>query len=105
MICKVIAYNMIAIHKKRIIHADIKPNNVLIKKTITGTYTAKIIDFDSSYFEDSLPTSDDLQCDTIYLSPEGFCTYVRKQKRLPQSRYICFGNLILSISYRRYAFF
>ena len=30
MICKVIAYNMIAIHKKRIIHADIKPNNVLI---------------------------------------------------------------------------
>ena len=43
MICKVIAYNMIAIHKKRIIHADIKPNNVLIKKTITGTYTAKII--------------------------------------------------------------
>ena len=72
MICKVIAYNMIAIHKKRIIHADIKPNNVLIKKTITGTYTAKIIDFDSSYFEDSLPTPDDLQCDTIYLSPEGF---------------------------------
>lgn len=72
MICKVIAYNMIAIHKKRIIHADIKSNNVLIKKTITGTYTAKIIDFDSSYFEDSLPTPDDLQCDTIYLSPEGF---------------------------------
>ena len=43
MICKVIAYNMIAIHKKRIIHADIKPNNVLIKKTITGTYTAKLL--------------------------------------------------------------
>ena len=79
MICKVIAYNMIAIHKKRIIHADIKPNNVLIKKTITGTYTAKIIDFDSSYFED-------------------FCTYVRKQKRLPQKQiYLLWESYFVNI--------
>lgn len=72
MICRVIAYNMISVHQNDIIHADIKPNNILIKETIAGVYTAKIIDFDSSFFEDDLPSSDDIQCDTVYMAPETF---------------------------------
>ena len=72
IVCRVIAYNMMSIHAQKIVHADIKPDNILIKRTITGTYTAKIIDFDSSFFETDLPEPDDLQCDTVYMSPECF---------------------------------
>lgn len=82
MICRVIAYNMMSIHKQGIIHADIKPDNILIKETITGVYTAKIIDFDSSFFEDALPEPDDLQCDTVYLAPETFLYICEENDKL-----------------------
>ena len=82
MICRVIAYNMSLIHMRGIVHADIKPDNILIKKTVTGMYTAKIIDFDNSFFEDTPPEPDDLQGDTVYLAPEAYLYMLEEEKTL-----------------------
>ncbi len=92
MICKVIAYNMIAIHIKRIIHADIKPNNVLIKKTITGTYTAKLLISTVAILKIHYRRLTTYNVIQSIFRPKDFCTYVRKQKRLPQKADICFGE-------------
>ena len=61
-------YSFAKLHSKSVIHADIKPDNILIKKTEAGCYTGKIIDFDSAFFEGTIP--DEIQGDQIYLAPE-----------------------------------
>ena len=38
------------VHRVNIIHGDIKPENVLIDKSESDKYVAKLIDFDDSYF-------------------------------------------------------
>lgn len=73
MLCKLLAYNFAILHKNGIIHADVKPSNILVKKTQKGYITAKIIDFDSSFLRESPPvSSEDVHGDFIYLAPEVF---------------------------------
>ncbi|MBE7011247.1 MAG: hypothetical protein E7415_01075 [Ruminococcaceae bacterium] len=73
IIMKIIAYSLGLIHSKGIVHGDIKPDNILFSKTPNGIYTAKLIDFDSSFFADSLPEKgEDFQGDLIYLAPESY---------------------------------
>ena len=70
-LCRIIAHSFMELHKKRIVHADIKEQNVLIKKTKKGSLTAKIIDFDCSFVERRPPVSEDeLSGDQIYFAPE-----------------------------------
>lgn len=61
-------YSFAKLHSRSIVHADVKPENILIQETPAGFYTGKIIDFDSSFFEDSVP--EEIQGDQIYLAPE-----------------------------------
>lgn len=56
------------IHKKGVIHSDLKLKNVLLARNSSGNYVAKIIDFDSSYFTDCLP--DEIVGTIDYYSPE-----------------------------------
>lgn len=69
LICSLL-YSFAELHKRGIIHADVKPDNILIKRTNTGFLTGKIIDFDSGFLESKLPTPDELQGDQVYLAPE-----------------------------------
>lgn len=73
LISKIVLHNISTLHSHNIVHGDIKPDNILLKKTVKGSYTAKIIDFDSGFLEGSAPQAgDDLQGDMVYLSPEAF---------------------------------
>lgn len=56
--------------RANLIHGDIKPDNVLIDKSASDKYVAKLIDFDDSYFSKE-PLSPDLTKATEdYKSPE-----------------------------------
>lgn len=79
IIMKVLAYEFGALSVKKIVHSDLKPENLLIKKTIDGFYTVKIIDFGESFFQNAVPDPDSLKGDQIYYSPE-FVTAIKKEE-------------------------
>jgi serine/threonine protein kinase len=75
LLLKILAFSLSKLHENGVVHADLKPTNVLIKLSETGQVVAKIIDFDGSYLEGDQPKPDDVQGDQIYYAPET-CRYV-----------------------------
>lgn len=70
-LCAIIAHGVASLHKGRMIHADLKPDNVLFMKTDAGYTTAKIIDFDSGFLETDPPgAGETIVGDFHYFSPE-----------------------------------
>lgn len=70
-LCAIIAHGVVSLHKGRIIHADLKPDNILFMRTDAGYITAKIIDFDSGFLETDPPgPSETIVGDFHYFSPE-----------------------------------
>jgi serine/threonine protein kinase len=70
LLIKTIAFSLGVLHRVQIVHGDLKPENLLITRTAGGKLVAKIIDFDSSYFEDRLPKPMAIVGDMRYYSPE-----------------------------------
>lgn len=71
-ICKVITHAMLCLHNEGFVHADIKPNNILVTVDERNEkYTAKIIDFDCGFFGTEPPEpGEELNGDPIYFAPE-----------------------------------
>lgn len=66
-----LALSMRDLHGQGVVHADIKPDNIMIKKTNGAYLIAKVIDFDSSFLAEEPPASwEDVEGDQIYLAPE-----------------------------------
>ena len=57
------------IHRKNIVHSDLKLPNLLVARNTSGNLVAKIIDFDRSYFANDI-VPDYLGGDQNYMSPE-----------------------------------
>ncbi len=73
IITKIIVYSVGLLHDKGILHGDIKPDNFMFSKSSGGIYTAKLIDFDGSFFAHRPPVRRDrMQGDTVYYSPETY---------------------------------
>lgn len=70
MIYKVLADSVRLLHERGIVHSDLKPSNVLLKRTSNKMITTKLIDFDSSYLVSEPPDNSQLEGDQTYLSPE-----------------------------------
>lgn len=64
------------LHKEGVIHADLKPGNLLFEKNPSGGLAVKIIDFDSSFLRGSHVYSEAIEGDPVYLAPE---TYLAMQ--------------------------
>ena len=69
VLLKTVAHSLKILHDLHIVHSDLKPSNVLIKRTELG-YTTKLIDFDSSYIVGSPPPPEDIVGTMNYYSPE-----------------------------------
>lgn len=73
IILKSLAHSLRIMHREGIVHGDLKPDNILIKTTATGSYTTKLIDFDDSYFSGRPPQDREQVVGTPeYYSPELF---------------------------------
>jgi serine/threonine protein kinase len=61
------------LHRKEIVHGDLKPTNILIQRVPgSALHTAKLIDFDDSYLSGSPPPRDQIVGDSAYGAPEWF---------------------------------
>ena len=69
VLLKSVAHSLKILHDLRIVHSDLKPSNVLVKRTELG-YTSKLIDFDSAYLAGSPPPSEEIVGTINYYSPE-----------------------------------
>jgi serine/threonine protein kinase len=69
VLLKTVAHSLKILHDLGIVHSDLKPSNVLIKRTELG-YTTKLIDFDSSYVVGSPPAPEEIVGTMNYYSPE-----------------------------------
>ncbi|MBE6932905.1 MAG: hypothetical protein E7464_05965 [Ruminococcaceae bacterium] len=70
-LCTIIAHSVAALHREGLVHADLKHENILFTRTKAGTVTAKIIDFDSVFFEAEPPgEGESVVGDWAYFPPE-----------------------------------
>ncbi len=77
LIMTTVSFSLKILHDVDIVHGDLKPDNILIKKIdsglkkVDGGYTTKLIDFDSSFFNKQPPEiSEEVVGDIAYYSPE-----------------------------------
>jgi serine/threonine protein kinase len=70
IILRALTSSLKILHSLSIVHGDLKPDNILIKSTETGGYTAKLIDFDDSYFSANPPDYTEIVGTPDYYSPE-----------------------------------
>lgn len=82
-LCAVIAHGVSHLHKGRVVHADLKHDNILFMKASSGDVTAKIIDFDSGFLETDPPADgEEIVGDQVYFSPEACKTFMGESPEL-----------------------
>jgi eukaryotic-like serine/threonine-protein kinase len=69
VLLKTVAHSLRILHDRGIVHGDLKPSNVLIKRTELG-YTTKLIDFDNAYLAGEPPPPGEIVGTMNYYSPE-----------------------------------
>ena len=78
------------LHLQGIVHADLKPEHVLLRKGELG-YEARLIDLDSGFLADDPPApGGDTEGDPVYLAPENLSAHGRRAGRRGSGhRHLC----------------
>ncbi|MDD3219250.1 MAG: protein kinase [Lachnospiraceae bacterium] len=72
-LCMILAHSLRGLHEMKIVHGDIKINNILFYRTSSGSISAKIIDFDTCFWEaEDISDPEELSADLLYMAPETF---------------------------------
>lgn len=79
--CLALSHAIMQLHSARIVHADIKPRNVVLTRLSTGNISTKVIDMDSSFFESEPP--DELVGDQVYFAPESVMFMIKGRGASP----------------------
>lgn len=71
VVLRTLALSVRQLHNVGLVHGDLKPTNILIQRRPgSDLYTAKLIDFDDSYFAGEPPVPDLVVGDPDYAAPE-----------------------------------
>lgn len=70
LLLKTVAYAISCLHNAGIVHCDIKPSNIMVRRNDCGNYVAKVIDFDSGFTIGELGEAKEVGGDFTYLAPE-----------------------------------
>lgn len=70
LLMKILTHGMQNLHANGVVHADLKPSNVILKRTASGGYTLKLIDFDAGFLEDTPRSGENVAFDPVYVAPE-----------------------------------
>ena len=83
------------LHTQGVVHADLKPDHVLLIQMPRG-YQARLIDLDSGFLADDPPRHErDMEGDPVYLAPEAFLRMVGQESVLgPRLDTFAFGAMI-----------
>lgn len=72
-ICKTLIHSIGRMHQRGIVHGDIKLDNIMFRQLPSGKITAKVIDFDNSFWESEPPDpEEEVHGDPVYMAPETF---------------------------------
>lgn len=70
-IARSVCHSVGILHDIRIVHGDLKPDNILIKEASRDNFSGKLIDFDDSYFSEEPPSDrENIVGTPEYYSPE-----------------------------------
>jgi len=69
-ILRTLLFSIRLLHDARIVHSDLKPENVMYQETTPGVFVAKVIDFDEAYISGAPPERAEVVGDQRYYSPE-----------------------------------
>lgn len=82
-LCAIIAHAVAGLHRGHFVHADIKHSNILFTRPSPSALTAKLIDYDAGFFEDTPPTHpEEVAGDQVYLSPEAWLRIMGEETAL-----------------------
>ena len=100
VLMKTVAHSLKILHDLKIVHSDLKPSNVLIKRTELG-YTTKLIDFDSAYIAGRPPPPEEIVGTINYYSPE-LLGYIQEAGVAPGELGVASDIFALGLIYTEY---
>jgi serine/threonine protein kinase len=100
VLLKTVAHSLKILHDLGIVHSDLKPSNLLIKRTELG-YTTKLIDFDSAYLAGRPPPASEIVGTIGYYSPE-LLGYIQEAGVRPEELGVASDVFSLGLIYAEY---
>ena len=70
LLMKILTHCIQNLHANSVVHADLKPSNIVLKRTASGGYTLKLIDFDAGFLEETPRSGESVAFDPVYVAPE-----------------------------------